>query len=116
MKFEELPPEDRRKISLKLLFLVAHLECSINLMDELSFHPEVHKFKYKKSANVFKDQAGIALKNILYDFKDESFLDENGNPVSNTDDIQLQAFKIMDKVVELNIEAVNILAAEINEA
>lgn len=116
MKFQDLPDEKRRQLITKLLFLISHLECALDIVDELTFHPSVYRFNYKRTSNAFRDAAGQILKEVLYDFKHEHFTDENGNRVTNTDDIQLESFKITERVKLMNRETIDAMVAELNEA
>lgn len=108
MIFEEMPQTVQKQVGLKLMCLIAHLECAIDLVDELSFHPEVHRFKQKKSAETFKTEAGLTLKNLLYAFKSKD--------MDNTDAIQLDVFAMIKKIKELNMEAISNTSEELYEA
>lgn len=107
MTFNPESETDQMAAGVKIMCLVAHLECAIDLIEDLSFHPEVHKFKYKKLAENFKYEAGITMKNLLYAFK---------TPVmDNTDDIQLEVFAMIKKIKEINMHALSNTIEEINE-
>jgi len=103
MTFEENSDNAQRAAGVKIMCLVAHLECVIDLIEDLSFHPEVHKFKQKKVAELFKTESGITMKNLLYAFKTPA--------MQNTDDIQLEVFAMIKKIKELNMEAIHNTAA-----
>lgn len=107
MIFEETPKKEQRKVALKLMCLMAHLECAIDLAYELDFHPFVRTFHHNKSSEKFKKEAGVALKNTLYAFKSDQ--------IENTDDIQLEVFAIIRQIKELNMEAINNTSLEIND-
>lgn len=106
--FEEIPENFQRTAGLKLMVLSAHLECVIDLVEDLKFHPEVYKFKQKKVAEAFKTEAGLTLKNMLYAFKSDDY--------DNTDDIQLEVFAMIKKIKEINMQALSNSIEEINEA
>ncbi len=116
MNFEDLSKEKRRELSVKLMFLLGYLENAIDIADELSCHPSIHKFNFKKTSNNFRDAAGVLLKEVLYDFKGEHFHDDEGNRITNTDDIQKEAFVIIEQIKKLNKIAIEELCAELNEA
>jgi hypothetical protein len=107
MTFEDIPENFKRTAGLKLMVLSAHLECVIDLIEDLKFHPEVYKFKQKKVAEQFKAEAGVTLKNILYAFK--------SSEIDNTDDIQLEVFAMIKKIKEINMQALSNSIVEINE-
>lgn len=108
MTFEQYSENTQRAAGVKLMCLSAHLECIIDLIEDLSFHPEVHKFKQKKVAEQFRTEAGITLKNILYAFKTPE--------MQNTDEIQLDVFAMIKKIKEINMNALADTIDELNEA
>jgi len=107
MIFEANPENAQRAAGIKIMCLVAHLECVIDLVEDLSFHPEVHKFKHKKLAENFKSEAGITMKNLLYAFKTKE--------MQNTDDIQLDVFAMIKKIKEINMHALANTIEDLNE-
>lgn len=108
MTFEDIPENFQRTVGLKLMVLSAHLECVIDLIEDLKMHPDVHKFKHKKVAEAFKTEAGLTLKNMLYAFKSPE--------MNNTDDTQLEVFAMIKKIKEINMQALSNSIEEINEA
>mgnify|MGYP000128969689 CR=1 FL=1 len=116
MIFEETPQEVQRVATIKLMCLLSHLECAIDLAEELDFHPDVKRLRETKTSERFKRAAGIALKDILYNFKSPGLTDHNGTLITSNDDIQIEVFGIIKKMKELNMEAMVNTIEDVNEA
>jgi len=67
MEFQDLPLQTKREKAFKVMYLMAHLECVLDMIEELSFQPDIYKFSFKKSLKSCSSESAIVLKNIMYD-------------------------------------------------
>jgi len=106
-KFKDLPKEERKDLINKFLFLTSYLDLCVEICDDLEQNPLVWKYKLKQKGKDFQEQCLGFLNEVLrIDAKlGTPVFDVNGKNVGTTDDVQEQAWVLIKKLKQINIEA-----------
>jgi len=104
MEFQDLPLQTKREKAFKVMYLMAHLECVIDMIEELSFQPDINKFSFKRAAKNCSSESATVLKNIMYD---------PGIDSSEMNLAQLQHFDIIKRIKDNDKSLESIILKEL---
>lgn len=102
--YQNLSEEERIKVVSSMIFLTAHLDLAVEKINELEYNPVVYRHKLKHTAKQFQESAQGFLAEVLMfmDRNEEILLDSKGQPIGTSEQVQLQAWEIIDRVKKLN--------------
>lgn len=98
----KISTEERSNTISKMMFLIAHLDICVDLIDELEPNEFIWRHKLKQTGKPFLSSALSATKEVLQQFSgEEKLVDEFGNVITD-EHVQLQAWELIKQVKDLN--------------